>query len=491
MIINIPSSQGGLNLKDSLDAMESKYAFQMDNIEPAEGKDVLRQGCVRVGNDEAVKLIAFNKAGYETLITATDSSLYKLNTDKSRTLLKSGFASSAWQSTDFTDGSGNTNTIIANGSSDYVQRIYVDSGNITVGNSFTTAGLSSPLGYKNRIYLIEEGTFNIKYGGLNAISGSLTDYPTAGLFKYGGKLLTLENWTQDAGTGMQNLFTAFSSNGEVAVFSGTSPEADDWALMGVFLISKPIGKNCTCRMGGDLIIITQSGYLPLSQVLSQYRANITPISDKINPIVYGKLYTGKWSIVWYPKRAWILVNAPSTATGYAYEQHILNTKTGGWFRAVGWDALSWVLLGDDLYFSNYSGVFKADEGNTDNGKPITYAVQKAYSDLGIPNIKQVLMVKERTNIQGTVSVGTKLGIDFVLQDSTSKQISLGGNQSYWDEAIWDKSFWSSENPITQTKTPLMSKYGNFISVGLLGQSSSPLEFYATEANIKLGKGAVW
>ena len=490
MKINIPSSQGGLNLKDSLDAMEPQYAIQMDNIIPDTNRDVLRNGYVPVLNRAANCLMAHNEKGFETLLFASEGSVYSENSGVA-TELGSGFSSNEWQYTSFTNGSGKVNTILTNGI-DNVQRIYEDSNALKMEASYTDAtSLICPCSFKNRMYFAHKNTLKICYGESQAISGALTDLDLGSLFKFGGSIVNIANWTQDAGTGMDDLLCIFTSEGEVAVYSGTSPQETDWNLNGVFRISKPIGINCTCKIGGDLVVITQGGYFPLSEVLSQDRANRCNISDKINPIVIGRDYKANWQAVWYAKKGWLIINAPSTDTGYAYEQHVLNTKTGGWCRFTGMSALSWIEFQDNLYFCNSSGIFQADNGETDNGEKITYYLQKAYSQYDMPEVKQVLLVKERNLTLGQEYIGTRIGVDFALQDSKAQVVQLEGTQTMWDVAIWDKSFWSNEQPVTKLKSPIFSTFGNFISVGILGQSATSLEFYGLEAKIKVGNGDVW
>ena len=70
-------------------------------------------------------------------------------------------------------------------------------------------------------------------------------------------------------------------------------------------------------------------------------------------------------------------------------------------------------------------------------------------------------------------------------------VPIEGTQSFWDVALWDVSFWSSERPITQLKSPIFSTFGNFISIGILGQTNQNLEFYGQEAKIKVGTGDTW
>ena len=109
----------------------------------------------------------------------------------------------------------------------------------------------------------------------------------------------------------------------------------------------------------------------------------------------------------------------------------------------------------------------------------------------MPELIQVLLVKERNLTLGQEYIGTRIGVDFALQDPKAQMVQLEGTQTKWDVAIWDKSFWSNEQPVTKLKSPIFSTFGNFISVGILGQSATSLEFYGLEAKIKVGNGDVW
>ena len=489
MKINIPSSQGGLNLKDSLDVMEPRYAIQMDNVIPDTNRDVVRGGCRKVSSNPAKTFISFDGATPSSLIVANEGVLSKVNDDGTFTEVAKGFSSDNWQSVHFTDASGRVNMIAVNGA-DKVQRFYNDeSGVLTHEEAFEVEGLHSPAVFKNRLYFAQG--MNVKYAGVDSIDGEIKDFPVGAIFASGGEICALADWTQDAGEGMDDLFVILTDKGEVAVYSGTSPEATDWSLTGVFRISKPIGKNCLIKYGGDLVVITEGGYFPLSEVLSQDRANSVPVSDKINPIVEGKDFNARWGVYYYPRGGWIFVNAPSKDTGYSHEQHVLNIKTGGWCRFAGWDAQDFCVFDDNLYFCNENGVYLADTGNTDDGKKITYYLQKAYSSLGVESIKQVVMLKERVNAKGNYNAATRLGVDFALQDESTKLFRVGNTQTYWDSAIWDVSFWTNEARITQTKSTIFSKYGDFISVGVLGQTADALEFYSIQAKLKVGNGEVW
>ena len=158
MIVNLPSSQGGLNLKDSLDAMDIRYAIQMDNILPDTNRDVLRGGCKLLTDTPANTLMTFNQKGDEALLFSYEGDVYKLNSDNTETLLQAGFTNDDWQYCSFTDGGGNVNTVLTNGV-DNVQRVYDDNGTLTMASTYNSAtSLNSPCAYKYRMYFAVNDT---------------------------------------------------------------------------------------------------------------------------------------------------------------------------------------------------------------------------------------------------------------------------------------------------------------------------------------------
>lgn len=497
MKLNVPISSGGLNLRDALDNMPANDTIQQDNIISDVNADRVRTGFIDISKKEgdpdygAYNLLGFNEEGKEAILSCDTGVIYKQETDYSRTLLKAGLSSDDWLQSSFTDAAGNISVFIANGI-DTPQRIYDNVGTLTVATAGYTFGvvtnLDCPLAFKNRMYFFKKDTFKIYYGGVDAIAGAITEFNTSAIFGLGGSIMRIDNWTQDAGDGNDNQFVIITTEGEVAVYQGSSPA--DWSLKGVYRISRPIGKRCALRFGGDLIIVTEQGFLPLSLVLSNDRANRVNVSDKINPIVQGKDFTKNWSIHWYSKEGWILINAPST-TQYQYEQYCYNSKTGAWCRFVGMDALNWLVQNDSIYFCNQNGVYKANEGNSDNGLEIKFYKQQAYTQFDIADIKQVLRLKVRDNTKGRLSIGKRLGVDFKLFQETQVEISTTGISSLWDVAKWDESFWSSENAIEQYKVSSVSRPGNYISIGILGNTIYPFEMYSTEVLLKVGNGEVW
>ena len=363
--------------------------------------------------------------------------------------------------------------------------------NGVVASTFTIpAGvkLDSPLSFKNTMYFVG-GDWDIYYGGTQAISGTLNKFSVGSFFKKGGKILTIQNWTQDAGQGMNDIFVIISTEGEVMLYQGSNPTESDWSSLGVFTIPRPIGKRCCEMVGADIIIMTENGYLPLSSVLSDLRANRTAISGKINPIVRGKNFTLDWEIHFYSKKGFLFINAPSSVAGYSHEQHVLNINTNAWCRFVGMDGQSWAVLFDNLYFCNANGIFQADQGQSDNGDWIVYTVQRAYNTFGTPEKKQLMRMVPRFTSFSNNTIYKRINSDFKIGKNRIITTNVGtGYVSYWDTAIWDVNFWSDEFEAYTTRASVQSRTGSFISVGLYGRTKDELKFTSTGLMLKVCEG---
>ena len=487
MKINLPSSQGGLNLRDSLDAMPPRDCIQMDNLIPDVGSDIVRPGYDEVSSQGAENIFDFNVVNNKQLLVATSDGIYKLDTsDGLRTELGTGYSNADWITSYFTDTGGTIRLFFGNGNNPIQS---YDGTTLGAAGYTGASNLLYPFSFKNRMYFIERDTFNIWYGGTQAITGALTKFPVDNFFTKGGKLIAMARWTQDAGFGMDDLFVIFSTEGEVLVYSGTNPENADWSLRGRFNIPKPVGNDPLLNQGGDIIVLTQQGVFPLSEILSQDRANRVAISDKINPAFEGADFTANWSIDFYSKEGWYMVNKPSTSS-FGYEQLVLNFKTGAWCRFVGMDALNWAILDDQIYFCNSKGVYEANKGTTDNGEEITYYKQQAYSQLNQVGVKQVLQVKPRYGYTGALEINRRIGVDFRIGDQGTSRTAPSGNQSLWDEAIWDVDFWTDEFKITSFKMTSFARTGDFISIGFFGQVNQAASFSSTELQVRVGNGYV-
>src|SRR5690625_3900556 len=134
----------------------------------------------------------------------------------------------------------------------------INSGSTPSITGVDTSDLIDGTVFKNRLFLVEKQSMSLWYLPVTSVSGAASDIPMGQIFRRGGYIVTAQPWTIDAGEGADDLLAVLSSNGEVAVFSGTDPtDASKWQLVGLFYIGRPIGQRPCVKFGGDLLIICE------------------------------------------------------------------------------------------------------------------------------------------------------------------------------------------------------------------------------------------
>jgi len=203
----------------------------------------------------------------------------------------------------------------------------------------TTSLLSQVFSYKNRLFFVEGGTFKIWYLAADSISGAATSFSLAGVFKKGGSLLFGATWSQDAGDGLDDKLVLVTTKGEVAIYEGSNP-ASDFSLVGRYEISPPLGKNAFTSAGGDLVIMTQSGMVPISEAVRRELSvlNLAAISRNIEPLWKENvsLRTLPWEIIELPVLNMGVVSLPHTGSE-SDQALVVNLQTSAWGVYTGWD----------------------------------------------------------------------------------------------------------------------------------------------------------
>ncbi len=154
-------------------------------------------------------------------------------------------------------------------------------------NYFITGKNSNTFAYvnlfKERLYFVEKNSLSFWYLPVDSINGAVSEFPLGGIFKNGGYLQAMGTWTIDAGYGVDDLAVFVTSNGEVAVYKGSDPsDPTDWALIGIWNIGQTFARKCVFKYGGDILLLTQQGLVPLSAGLQSTRLDPrVNITDKI------------------------------------------------------------------------------------------------------------------------------------------------------------------------------------------------------------------
>lgn len=313
-----------------------------------------------------------------------------------------------------------------------------------------TSEFSNIAAHKRRLYFVGKDSMSMWYLPVNTIAGAVTEFPMGQLFTRGGKLVAMGTWTIDGGSGVDDYAVFITSEGEVAVYKGSDPsDANNWALVGVYFVGKPIGAKCIQKYDGDLLILTQVGVYPLSKALQSASVNtVQALSDRISTafLEATSLYSTNpgWEMCIFPKGSMILTNIP-IVSGTSSQQYVMNSVTQAWCKFTAWDAFCFTVFNDKLYFGTAGSVQQAWIGDDDAGDQIVCQVQCAYDYFSTrKRRKHLKLVYPHFSADGGVKVELGVSVDFEPVAARPLNVTSFIPQavSYYGSALWGSSTWS-------------------------------------------------
>jgi hypothetical protein len=266
--------------------------------------------------------------------------------------------------------------------------------------------------------------------------------------------MAMENWTLDAGEGVDDHAVFITSNGEVIVYKGNDPaSASTWALVGVWDIGEPIGRRCSMKWAGDCLLLTQDGLNPLAAALQSSRLDPrVALTDKIYSAVssaassYGANFG--WQLLYYAKENMLILNVP-VAVG-SQQQYVMNTITKSWCNWTGLNANCWTIFNEEPYFGGSGVVCRAWNTYADNATNINGDCKQAFSYFGAKGLlKRWTMVRPILITDGSPSTVAGINVDFDDTDVTGNITYAPVTQSLWDTALWDTGIWGGGLQVTK------------------------------------------
>lgn len=456
----LPAPIGGLNARDGLANMSEKDAVIMENWFPETTSVDIRKGYVEhaTGLSEPVdSLVTYNNGVTQELFAIADGNVFDVTTSGAVGSAEvTGLSNSRFQYINF-GTAGGFFLLMVNGA-DKLQGYngtswYVDGDGTADITGVDTADIINVNNFKNRVWLIEKDSLNAWYLPVSSIGGAANKLDLSGLFKLGGYLVTMANWTIDNAAGIDDYAAFITSEGEVALYKGTDPSSSTtWALVGTFRVGKPIGLSCAIKAGADVLILTEDGALPLSKALLTDRGqkNIA-VTDKISQLFlvdsrdYKTAYG--WQPIIHPIGNKLIINVPTVESSISH-QYVMNIITKAWTKYTGWNAFCFAILNDKLYFGGDGFVYEADTGFSDNDQNIKTDVQQAYNYFGRTGVqKRFTMARPLFEITGNITPSLKINVDYADKTPSDSPSYSEGDASAWDVAVWDEAEWSPSSVI--------------------------------------------
>lgn len=312
-----------------------------------------------------------------------------------------------------------------------------------------TSTFSHVWSFANRLFFAGED-MTAWYLPVDSIAGAASSFSLAGVFKKGGTLLFGATWSLDAGDGLDDKCVFFSSEGEVAIYEGTNPgSAADWRKVGVYDITRPLGQNATMRAGGDLLVATETGLVPLSEAIRRDIAALSlgAVSKRIEPYWQrrAKNYSSEqWEIKKWPAENIMVVSQPETVSTLGTAL-IANLKTGAWSRFTGMDTRCLGVFGGDVYYGTNDGsVMRMQQTGSDDGAAYTTVCLWQHDQMGLPG-QEKTVTQMRPTFRSTTAIRPQLRalVNYSEALSSAPNAVASSATEGWDISTWDTSLWDA------------------------------------------------
>jgi len=453
--VTVAAPIGGWNARDALGAMDPLDAVTLQNFWPGTNSVILRNGYTKHATGlpaEVQTLMAYSSGTSNKLFAVSDGKIYDATSSGAvGAAAVSGLTNSKFQYVNITTPAASY--LMAVNGADKLRTFdgtnwHTDGDgspyNIT---NIDTATVSNITLFKNRIWLTTNDTLKVWYLPVNSIGGAAVALDMTSIFQLGGYIMAGMTWTLDAGYGVDDYLVFITSNGEALVWRLTDPTTPTGiSQIGLYKIGAPIGRRCYTKFGGDLLVITQDGVVPMSGSLQSSRLDPrVSITNKIQYAMSSAISTYGanfgWQLLYYPKENQLILNVPISEG--SQQQYVMNNITKSWCNFTGWYANCWELHIDDPYFGGNGYVGKAWNGNTDDTSDIAGFGLQSFQTYGTALQKQCKMIRYHLQSNGSPAVFGNVNVDYNLADESAQLNFSSISYGTWDSGIWDTTLWGS------------------------------------------------
>lgn len=460
-------------------------ALQLENFFPTKTGIRTRGGSLKyatISSTPVLRLWSFKSGQVEEFFASDETSIFNITTvadaDAIPAAVVSGRTSGYYSTAQISNASNASYLYAVNGTDsallyDGTTWTPITGVSTPAITGVTTSTLSFVWSFASRLFFVAKNTMSVWYLPVDSIGGAAAEFSLAGIFQKGGSLLFGGKWSLDSGDGLDDKCLFISTEGEVAVYQGTNPgSAADWQKVGVYQITGPLGPNATMQAGGDFLVATEDGIVPISEAVNKDVAalSLAAITSDIEPEWKREVISRQsipWEIIKWPTNNMMVVSLPVVADGMTTLCYVKNLETGAWGYFTGWDTRCIGLFANQGYFGTNDGTVHAMEvTGSDDGVPYTCTY------VGLPDhLKSVGQTKiihsARATFQSNVPFTAKISI------SKNYQVMLPAAPSsvadftadLWDVGLWDVAIWDAGSASTVST--------KWVSVGKTGYAIMP------------------
>jgi hypothetical protein len=373
------------------------------------------------------------------------------------------------------------------------------------GLTATPANFASVTAWKNRLWLVEKDTTRAWYLNTNSVFGTATSFDFGSKMRAGGPLANLYGWSYDAGAGMDSLLVALSTAGDVVIFQGTDPSSastfgikGSWSVGGV-----PYGRRIATEYGGELLIVSLLGVVPLSRLVvgqpvvagdrSSYATD--KVANEFNRLATTYQTNQGWAIGLHPQDNALLVLVP-TVSGTAATPYAMSFSKRSWSQYRDLPILSMGVWNGTTYFGTPDGRLCQSGGYLDALEladptafsPIAWSLLSAYRNGGTPTQKRIHSIRVSIQAQETTPTMTaEAKYDLDLSEGTAPEpsTSIASAPGTWDNATWDSDVWAGEYSSFQALIGAVGM-GREVAIAVRGLAMSRTSFVGADVYFDSG-----
>jgi hypothetical protein len=467
----VPAPSLGMNTRDSVATLDPREARILENMIPESGKVVIRKGKTEheeiSGATSVGSMWTHQGVTADVMLAAADGEIWNVTGDPDD-LTAANYSLNTWSMAQFDD-----TTIAVNGTDTpwAFNGTAVGASGLS-GSGLTIANLRTVHIVGIRMWFTEEGSADVWYGAVNAVTGVLTKFQLSQETK-GGYCVGVY------GFGPNTIFVM--STGEIVAYQGDP--ATTFSQVKTYASPKPVGYDPGIDAGGSLIIMTASGPLPFEAIAAGVGFDSTALQSwgKIAPSWaadfdnYGD--NPGWNALFY--KGLVIFNIPLDAT--TAKQWIFNTRTKAWSFFSNIPANQFAELGGTLYFSSKTeGKVFANTGGTDDGTSIDALIRHAFgSPFGNRVNGQYTLASATVKATGSVTGQLQVDVNYEEAGIGAPEVPISSSGSGPWDGPWDEPW--GEDGQARKRWSGISGFGRAVApVVAFHSSADVLEYFGTD-----------